>query len=214
LRSARGSGIPAPARPRKAENTFYPYGVAEAVGRRPYMEDRHIAAGEIRPDTPGASLYAVFDGHGGSAAADFCVQHMLAALVGRTNPLYPSQPEAALRKAFLDTDAAFCDMARAAFPPMDDGTCAIALLTVGNVLYVANAGDSRAVLVTREAAHGAGSAAMAGGSPSLSDRIGAVALSEDHKPSRQSELKRIKDKGGSVAHHGVWRVEGILAVSR
>jgi serine/threonine protein phosphatase PrpC len=41
-----------------------------------------------------------------------------------------------------------------------------------------------------------------------------VALSEDHKPDRNDETKRINDLGGRVIHWGRWRVEGVLAVSR
>ena len=50
------------------------------------------------------------------------------------------------------------------------GCTAVVVLKVGNVLYTANAGDSRAVL----------------------SRDGlAVPLSEDHKPSQDKELQRI-----------------------
>ena len=34
------------------------------------------------------------------------------------------------------------------------------------------------------------------------------------QPNRPDELARIKSLGGSVLFHGVWRVNGILAVSR
>ena len=42
----------------------------------------------------------------------------------------------------------------------------------------------------------------------------AVALSEDHRPDRQSEQERIENNGGTVLHMGTWRVEGVLAVTR
>lgn len=60
-------------------------------------------------------------------------------------------------------------------------------------LYVANLGDSRAVLCSNGRA---------------------VAMSEDHKPNREDERRRIEALGGRVIHYGTWRVEGILAVSR
>jgi serine/threonine protein phosphatase PrpC len=61
-------------------------------------------------------------------------------------------------------------------------------------LTVANAGDSRGVVVTSD---------------------GSVrALSTDHKPGDKEECARITGLGGAVVHWGVWRVEGVLAVSR
>ncbi|ESQ51507.1 hypothetical protein EUTSA_v10017990mg [Eutrema salsugineum] len=61
-------------------------------------------------------------------------------------------------------------------------------------LVVANAGDCRAVM-----------------------SVGGVAeaLSSDHRPSRDDERKRIETTGGYVdTFHGVWRIQGSLAVSR
>jgi hypothetical protein len=75
----------------------------------------------------------------------------------------------------------------------DDGTTAIVALMRGSDLWVANAGDSRAVLVR--------------------DRSVRI-LSEDHKPNKMSEASRIRRAGGHILWHGVWRVEGVLAVSR
>lgn len=40
------------------------------------------------------------------------------------------------------------------------------------------------------------------------------AMSDDHKPSREDEERRIKQLGGRVMFWGRWRVEGVLAVSR
>lgn len=76
----------------------------------------------------------------------------------------------------------------------EDGTTAVAVLTRGDSIYVAHAGDSRAILV-----HSSGKV---------------TALTSDHKPNRPDERKRVQELGGSVVFWGVWRVEGILAVSR
>ena len=56
------------------------------------------------------------------------------------------------------------------------------------MLFCANAGDSRAVL-------------SRGGA--------AIALSEDHKPNRKDEERRIREAGGEVVEmEGIWRVKG------
>lgn len=57
------------------------------------------------------------------------------------------------------------------------GSCAIVVLIVGEVCYIANVGDSRAVLSSN------------GGSS-------VVALSKDHKPSDVDEYNRIVKAGG------------------
>ena len=64
----------------------------------------------------------------------------------------------------------------------------------GTTLTVANAGDSRALLVKADGS--------------------VTSLSNDHKPDRLDERERISRLGGTVVHWGVWRVEGILATSR
>lgn len=74
------------------------------------------------------------------------------------------------------------------------GCTAVLAVMKGRELFVANAGDSRAVL----------------------GRAGqAVALSEDHKPASTSEKQRITDAGGFVSEvGGVTRVNGNLNLSR
>jgi protein phosphatase 1G len=71
------------------------------------------------------------------------------------------------------------------------GCTSVVALVIGNRLFVANAGDSRAVLC----------------------RAGkAVGLSEDHKPLQERELQRIQRAGGFVTEQG--RVNGNLNLSR
>ena len=59
------------------------------------------------------------------------------------------------------------------------GSCAIVLLTVDDILYVANVGDSRAILSAQ------------GGTKIYS-------LSKDHKPNDASEKQRILEAGGEI----------------
>ncbi|CAG9462507.1 unnamed protein product [Pedinophyceae sp. YPF-701] len=74
------------------------------------------------------------------------------------------------------------------------GCTAVVVLVKGNDLYVANAGDSRAVLCR-------------GGQ--------AIAMSHDHKPSQDREKSRIYNAGGFVSEiGGVARVNANLNLSR
>lgn len=82
----------------------------------------------------------------------------------------------------------------AALNGWDDGSTAVSVLIVDRTIYVANVGDSRAVLCTQ------------GGR--------AIDMSADHKPAREDEKARIEKLGGRVIHYGTWRVQGVLAVSR
>ncbi len=76
---------------------------------------------------------------------------------------------------------------------LGDGSTAITALVRGRTLWVANAGDARAILVSGSTA---------------------IAMSEDHKPNRESERRRITQAGGTVVFMGCWRVNGVLATSR
>ena len=170
--------------------TVYGYGVAMEQGRRPYMEDRHLAVANVGGHAR-CSLYGVFDGHGGARAAQYCTDY-LAANLAESEYDVTTDAAKALTYAFKRTDENFLEMAHAL--NMDDGTTATVLLAHGNSIHVANAGDSRAVVVRKDSS--------------------TVPLSFDHKPDRADERERIVRLGGSVVHWGVWRVEGVLAVSR
>ena len=79
------------------------------------------------------------------------------------------------RAAFVGVDEEFYRAVHAREGPLcDAGATALAALVWGRALFVANAGDSRAV---------------------LSRRGRAVELSTDHKPTCQAELARIMSAG-------------------
>jgi len=160
------------------------------------MEDRHVVCKELGGHK-GITLYAIFDGHGGHHAADFCVDRLPNILSNEKD--FPKNLQRALVSAFLKVDDEFGnETARSS--GSDDGTTAVVALVVegsgsgNNTIFVANAGDSRALLLQR------------GGK--------FEPLSSDHKPNRPDETQRIKAAGGNIYFNGVWRVSGILAVSR
>ncbi|KAL3779133.1 hypothetical protein ACHAW5_006933 [Stephanodiscus triporus] len=133
------------------------------------------------------SLLAVFDGHGGSAASQFC-SDWLSSYIRKKNDHFPDNIALAVKSAFTKIDSDFVSSG------LFDGTTACAVTIAGKRVTCCNSGDSRAIIVKRDGS--------------------AVSLSEDHKPDRSDETKRINDLGGRVIHWGRWRVEGVLAVSR
>lgn len=90
------------------------------------------------------------------------------------------------------TNNEFSNMARNR--SYSDGTTALVAVVHGKRILVANAGDSRGMIVQK------------GGK--------AKAMSYDHKPNRADEEQRIRNLGGEIIHYGRWRVQGILAISR
>ncbi|KAF8716431.1 hypothetical protein HU200_026309 [Digitaria exilis] len=82
-------------------------------------------------------------------------------------------------ETYRKTDSEFLDAERNSH--RDDGSTASTAVLVGDHLYVANVGDSRAV---------------------ISKAGKAIALSEDHKPNRSDERKRIESAGGIVMWAG------------
>lgn len=157
------------------------------------MEDRfvieHMGSTNKRTNenSKPMSLLAVFDGHGGEAASQFC-SDWISSYIRKKNEHFPENLPLAMKTSFIKIDDDFVSSGHM------DGTTACAVTIVGNKVICCNSGDSRAIIVKRDGT--------------------AVDLSQDHKPDRNDETKRINDLGGRVIHWGRWRVEGVLAVSR
>ncbi|KAI9311384.1 phosphatase 2C-like domain-containing protein [Dichotomocladium elegans] len=162
------------------------YGASSMQGWRITMEDAHTTIPEYK-DT-GASFFAVYDGHGGALVAKYSGEH-LHDLVFESEYYRKGNVREALRTSYLGIDEAL--RADPNYENEASGCTAVAaLLTKDNVLYVSNAGDSRAIL--------------------SADGL-AIALSEDHKPVNEEEALRITKAGGHVEFG---RVNGNLALSR
>ncbi|KAJ1431864.1 phosphatase 2C-like domain-containing protein [Ochromonadaceae sp. CCMP2298] len=166
----------------------YPVSYWTEKGGRPYQEDRHH---ELRGrGAADSSLYGVFDGHGGSRAAQYTKDYLLKSIV--TDVEFEESPSKAMFRSFFKVDSEFS--AKARLQMLTDGTTSTVAIIHDGRIFVGNAGDSRAVLVQK------------GGK--------VMPMSIDHRPDRTDEAERIRKLGGSVVHWGRWRVEGILAVSR
>ncbi|CAN8317497.1 unnamed protein product [Cochlearia groenlandica] len=172
----------------EAEEDGY-YSVYCKRGRRGPMEDRYFAAVDPEEGPRKRAFFGVFDGHGGSKAAEFAATNLgnnIEAAMAATEADYSI--ERAIRDGYLKTDQDFLKEGSRG------GACCVTALISKGELAVSNAGDCRAVL----------------------SRCGAAeALTTDHNPSQAKELKRIQALGGYVdCCNGVWRIQGTLAVSR
>jgi protein phosphatase 1L len=164
-------------------------GFAETIGRRPSMEDCMVVHGAFRGHGQ-EDYFALFDGHGGKDAAIFAAEnlHLVLAEKLKTNNAVKS-----LKEAFLDTNKMISDQ------KVIGGTTAVVVLFMGKKGFIANVGDTRAVLCRD-------------GVP--------CRVSLDHKPELPTETSRIRKLGGTVTTsynsvgHATSRVNGMLSVSR
>lgn len=104
---------------------------------------------------------------------------------------FPWNPREALRKGFENAEKKFLEMAHDATANtlLDrSGSCAVVALIVGDMCYIANVGDSRAVL----------SGYIYLGNTFSDGGARVYALTRDHKPTDELECKRIIEAGGQI----------------
>lgn len=168
------------------------YAVSCTIGSRRVMEDTYTALTNFKsdrcgPDDP-VDFYGIYDGHGGSFVAGCCKERMHQKYMENFD--YIRNISHAINSAFIDIDTEVT-MEQMKFRPKS-GSTAVVVIVNNNDVTVAHAGDSRAVICS-------------------GDNIFAT---EDHKPNRPDEMKRVGDSGGFVLNvYGTFRVEN-LAVSR
>jgi protein phosphatase 1L len=171
-----------------SENEKFSYGFSSLRGKRASMEDFYEAK-ISKIDDQVIGLFGVFDGHGGSRAAEYVKKNLFDNLL--KHPRFVDDTKLAIVESYQQTDEDY--LKTEINQNRDAGSTASTAVLVGDRLLVANVGDSRAVIC----------------------RSGeAFALSSDHKPNRADERQRIEDAGGVVMWVGTWRVGGVLAVSR
>ncbi|KAG1657206.1 hypothetical protein FOA52_008239 [Chlamydomonas sp. UWO 241] len=124
-------------------------------------------------------LFGVFDGHGeyGDVVSQFARDKVPENLLANTH--FVVSPETAYMRAMVATNLQL--RARHDIDDSMSGTTAIAALLRGRTIYVANVGDSRAVIAERKG-----------------DRLIAQDLSFDQTPFRRDECDRVKRCGARV----------------
>ena len=154
---------------------------------RPYMEDAYKLIDSYIGD-PNQGYFAVFDGHGGAEAVDYCKARLHEEL-RKCIQESPDDIPRAFTRCFQKVD----DQLRLTGAITSGTTATVSFLRkegYQKVLYMANVGDSKAVLISS---------------------AGAEQLSFDHKGTDPAEIDRIVS-GGGILIRG--RVAGQLAVSR
>eukprot|EP00927_Polykrikos_kofoidii_P031893 TRINITY_DN27313_c0_g1_i1.p1 TRINITY_DN27313_c0_g1~~TRINITY_DN27313_c0_g1_i1.p1 ORF type:complete len:457 (-),score=112.91 TRINITY_DN27313_c0_g1_i1:195-1517(-) len=200
IRDAREAGVEPPrhVREMRVGNVILTAGVASWQSNKEVQEDRYVLGMELKAPCGGKIAgFCVMDGHSGS----LCVDHLVEALPGHLQSCINTKQKLtdealtqAVHEACILTDDEFLKKARN-MEVLDGSTLIMALvyprpeLASGAKLLIACVGDSRAVLCRAS-----------------SQQLLALPLSQDHKPNRPDEVRRIESKGGIVDFEGVWRV--------
>ncbi|KAK8966394.1 putative protein phosphatase 2C 25 [Platanthera guangdongensis] len=154
-----------------------------------------------------AIFVGVYDGHGGADAAQYISGNLFAHLIELAQAR-STISEAIIRNAFAATEDGFLELVRTtreASPSIAAvGSCCLVGLIWDGKLYVANCGDSRAVL---------------GRYLGTSTNLIAEQLTSDHNASMvevRQELRSHHPDDPQIVEmkHGSWRVKGIIQVSR
>ncbi|KAM0951199.1 putative protein-serine/threonine phosphatase [Dioscorea sansibarensis] len=137
---------------------------------------------------PFGTFVGVYDGHGGPHAARYVCDHLYRHFREISSGPQGVTPDG-LRRAFLATE---------------EGTCCLVGVIDQGTLHVANAGDSRIVLGKKVGNTGG---------------IAAIQLSVEHNANSEDVRQELKtqhpnDSQVVVLKHGVWRIKGIIQVSR
>ena len=161
------------------------YASSSVQGRRPYNEDRshvlHPLIGSSLNDRS-TSFFAVYDGHGGEDAAEWCSRHMHDCIAAQSE--YNSDnKQIAIEKGFLSCDQKLLSHSSAASTAapssQQSGTTCGCVVLDSKYIYAGNCGDTRSIL-------------------SRSHQP-AIPLSIDHKPCDPAEQSRIESAGATVS---------------
>ncbi|KAG2318654.1 hypothetical protein Bca4012_055150 [Brassica carinata] len=160
-----------------------------------------------------ATYVGVYDGHGGPEASRFVNRHLFP-YIQKFAQEHGGLSADVIKKAFKETEEDFCGMVKRSLPMKPQmatvGSCCLFGAISNGTLYVANLGDSRAVL-----------GSVVAGDDSNSNNKGAAAerLSTDHNVAVEEVRKEVKELNPDDSQivmyiRGVWRIKGIIQVSR
>ncbi|XP_058215454.1 probable protein phosphatase 2C 63 [Rhododendron vialii] len=159
--------------------------------------------------SPSATYVGVYDGHGGPEASRFVNRHLFPFLHKFVTE-HGGLSADVIKKAFSATEEEFLHLVKQSLPVQPNiasvGSCCLVGAISHDALYVANLGDSRAVL-GRTVSQG------------QKRKVVAERLSKDHNVACEEVRKEVKalhpdDSTVVINCQGVWRIKGIIQVSR
>ena len=128
---------------------------------------------------PKVSFFGIYDGHGGKQCAEYLRDNLHKFISNDIS--FPENIPQAIKNGFLYAEKDFLNnyaLSKDNECIIDkSGSCAIILLIVDNKIYIANCGDSRAIM-------------------SINNELREITI--DHKPNFPNEKKRIYENGGQV----------------
>ena len=148
----------------------------------------------IGENWPKISYLAIFDGHGGNSCSNFLRDNLHNYIIKNEN--FPLNIEKSLISSFENAENDFIN--NIGIKENDkSGSCALVTLLIDNILYVANCGDSRAIL-------------------SLNNGKKIKLLNNIHRPNNFNEKERIINNGGNIyISNNILRIfPGRLSVTR
>uniref|UniRef100_A0A6M2EBG7 protein-serine/threonine phosphatase n=1 Tax=Populus davidiana TaxID=266767 RepID=A0A6M2EBG7_9ROSI len=159
--------------------------------------------------SPSATYVGVYDGHGGPEASRFVNKHLFP-FMHKFAKEHGGLSADVIKKAFNATEEEFCHLVKRSLPLKPQiasvGSCCLVGAISNDVLYVANLGDSRAVLGRRV-------------DEDKKKTVVAERLSTDHNVAVEEVRKEVEALHPDDSHivvytRGVWRIKGIIQVSR
>ena len=149
-------------------------------------EDKVIVVNQIKKPAssklktwPKLSYFGIFDGHGGEGCSEFLKNNFLNYLIENKN--FPFDIKTSLTETFEKVEEEFFKQKCNESLEQSDksGSCALVSVIYDNKIYIANVGDSRAIM-------------------SINGGAKVKQLTTDHKPNNPKEFERVIKQGSKI----------------
>ncbi|KAI5073233.1 hypothetical protein GOP47_0011246 [Adiantum capillus-veneris] len=185
---------------------YHPYGEFSMACMQANQLNEDSCQVETCPTLAGTFI-GIYDGHGGPEASRYVKENLFPQLLRFVVEMGGMSADA-LERAFETTERGFESLVAEAWPSNPQlatvGSCCLVGVVCNKTLYIANLGDSRAVLASVYKTTG---------------EVTPVQLTAEHNAGIEAVRQELKslhpdDSTIVVLRHGIWRVKGIIQVSR